>query len=467
MGDTQIFPTFAGMKARNILLLIVSTLIAPIYLASCGEDRWKAYAEQTATAQWIDDTMRVWYYWQDEMPTTDEVNYFLAPSTFFSKLLSKSDKFSTIDSLTTSTRSIPQTEYSYGFQFATYKMSNSSDSICALVLYVAEGSPADDAGLKRGDWIMAMNHEPITQNNYKTLYGASAMQLTLGTYDATSNQITALEPDIQIASARTVNENPIHYYNIYTSGSKQVGYLVYNYFSAGASNGGNEYNDMLQSVFQIFANEQVNEFILDLRYNNGGLLTCAQLLCNMLAPASALGQPLGYLQYNKRIQSEPIELSLSQSGINLNLPRLYVLTSNQTASASEMLINCLRPYMEVVVVGSTTVGKNVGSITFTNTERQIEMSPIVCKIYNAEMSSDYESGIKADYNVSESSNLGNFLPFGDINETMLNTALALILNAGSNNEEETENGTTTRTLSDTQLLHSSIERRGENAVRIK
>ena len=87
---------FAPMKARNILILILGTLILPIYLTSCGVDRWKEYAGQTQTDRWIDDTMRVWYYWVDAIPHTNDLNYFQAPFTFFASLKSEEDKFSTV-----------------------------------------------------------------------------------------------------------------------------------------------------------------------------------------------------------------------------------------------------------------------------------------------------------------------------------------------------------------------------------
>ena len=73
---------FAPMKARNILILILGTLILPIYLTSCGVDRWKEYAGQTQTDRWIDDTMRVWYYWVDAIPHTNDLNYFSSPFHF-------------------------------------------------------------------------------------------------------------------------------------------------------------------------------------------------------------------------------------------------------------------------------------------------------------------------------------------------------------------------------------------------
>ncbi|MCO7114117.1 S41 family peptidase [Bacteroides uniformis] len=93
-------------------------------------------------------------------------------------------------------------------------------------------------------------------------------------------------------------------------GSKKIGYLVYNHFSSGPTDNSNEYDNDLRSAFQYFASQQVNEFILDLRYNNGGLLSCAELLCTMLAPSSALGQELGYLEFNNRFNPQIVPFTL-------------------------------------------------------------------------------------------------------------------------------------------------------------
>ena len=102
-------------RARNLLLFIAAMLVAPAWLASCGEDRWAGYAEQTKTDRWIDDTMRVWYYWREDIPGTNDLNYFTDPITFFRSLLSPQDgkggtPYSTIDTLQAVTRSIPYTE---------------------------------------------------------------------------------------------------------------------------------------------------------------------------------------------------------------------------------------------------------------------------------------------------------------------------------------------------------------------
>lgn len=456
------------MKTRYIFIVLAGVLLTPIYFGSCGVDRWAAYAEQTKTDRWIDDTMRVWYYWNQEIPNTNDLNYFTDPFSFFSSLLSDKDgkggsHYSTIDSLKYSTRSIPYTDYSYGLQFTTNRVEGNDTALYAHILYVAPDSPAGEIGLQRGDWIMEMDGKAITEDNYSLLYGSGSMRLTVGYYDAAQDTILAYAEPQDIASARTINDNPVHYQNVYLTGGKRVGYLVYNHFSSGITDNSNEYDENLREAFQYFAAQQVNEFILDLRYNNGGLLSCAALLCTMLAPSTALGQTLGYLEFNTNFQERESTLYLDEAligkGANLNLSTLYVLTSEETASASEMLINCLKPYMNVVLIGSTTEGKNVGSMEFTNEELMIVMNPIVCKIYNSAGSSDYENGFQADVAANENSDLARFLPFGNPDELMLNKALGLI--GGTSATTSTASGLRTT------VLHNSVKRKETQAVHLK
>lgn len=455
------------MKAKYILPFIAGTVLLPSYLCSCGEDRWAAYAEQTQTDRWIDDTMRVWYYWNQDMPTTDEVNYFTAPATFFSSLLNDSDKYSYIDSLhTVQTRSIPYTYHSYGFQFATAKVADNDSALYAALLYVAPDTPADEAGLKRGDWLTAIDGAPITKKNSSRLLGSSAMQIEVAHYDAIAQAFVAEAQPRSLSAARNINDNPVHYSQVLsTSNGHKVGYLVYNHFSSGATTNGTEYNEHLRQVFARFKNEGVDELVLDLRYNNGGLVSCAQLLSTLIAPAEAMGHVLSYEVYNPHVSQEALtrrfDESLIGTGANLNLRRLFVLTSEQTASASELIINCLRPYMDVVVIGEQTTGKNVGSITFTNEALQIEMHPIVCKVYNAKWKSDYYDGFKPDYAVSESSDLSRFLPFGDVNEALLSKAIEVI--EGNTSDVSTR----TQTAKPLKWIEMSITHRATGSIRIR
>ena len=436
----------------------------PLYFGGCAVDRWEAYAGRTQTDRWIYDTMRVWYYWKQDIPHTNDLNYFSPPFEFFASVLSEQDgkdgqPFSTIDSLDASTtRGVPSTDYGYGFQYTTNHVEDNDTALYARLLYVSPDSPAGEAGLERGDWILEMDGEPITENNYSRLNGGEGITLTVGYYDAAQDTILAYAEPQTLAPARTFYDNPVHYRNVYVSGSKRVGYLVYNHFTGGLTESSTEYDDDLREAFSYFATEQVNEFVLDLRYNNGGQLSCASLLCAMLAPSSALGQTLAYLEFNESIgeQEMVFDESLIQGGANLNLSRLYVLTSTETASASEMLINCLKPYMEVVLVGGTTVGKNVASRAFVNEELMLEMRPIVCKLYNADRESEYAEGFTADVSVDENGDMARFLPFGNPDELMLYTALNLI--------NGTQSGTQQAAAQTVTVKYNSVARKASQAV---
>lgn len=452
------------MKARNLLIVLAGLLVMPLYFGGCAVDRWEAYAGQTRTDRWIDDTMRVWYYWKQDIPHTNDLNYFSPPFEFFASVLSEQDgkdgqPFSTIDSLDApATRGVPSTDYGYGFQYTTNHVEDNDTALYARLLYVSPDSPAGEAGLERGDWILEMDGEPITENNYSRLNGGEGITLTVGYYDAAQDTILAYAEPQTLTPARTFYDNPVHYRNVYVSGSKRVGYLVYNHFTGGLTESSTEYDDDLREAFSYFATEQVNEFVLDLRYNNGGQLSCASLLCAMLAPSSALGQTLAYLEFNESIgeQEMVFDESLIQGGANLNLSRLYVLTSTETASASEMLINCLKPYMEVVLVGGTTVGKNVASRAFVNEELMLEMRPIVCKLYNADRESEYAEGFTADVSVDENGDMARFLPFGNPDELMLYTALNLINGTQSETQQAAAQTVTVK--------YNSVARKASQAV---
>lgn len=423
------------MKARNILICVMGSLLLPLCVASCGEDRWAAYAEDTATDRWIYDTMRVYYYWNEEMPDFDHANFFQAPATFFKSLLSPEDKFSTIDSLQGSTRApLQDASCSYGFDFQLVSLKGQT---YAHVLYALAGSPAQEAQLQRGSWIAAIDGEAVSKENYARLYSGPAVQLLTGQYDPQGDSIRLHPQPLRLPAARAVDDNPLLAATTMKADGRSVGYLAYNHFTPGPTAGNDAYNRLLLQVSGVWAEQGVQDVVLDLRYNTGGAVSCANLLCTLLAPATALGDTLGTLVFNANYRPKEHKLMLDPAllqgtGRNLDLRRLYVLTGSYTASASEMVINCLRPFMEVIQIGQKTVGKNMGSLTFQNPERMIEMHPLVCRLYNSLWESDYSSGFTPQYSLDELSDLPHFLPLGHPEETMLARALALIL--GSTDE---------------------------------
>lgn len=156
MADKQSFPTFAAenpykMNLRKILLFPTLIFVLISGLFSCGEDRWPEYAELTALDTWMYYTMVDNYLWYESLPTYEETNLFVVPETFLSNVVVSGDSYSYVDSVMETP--LP----TYGFDYSLVRSSSIDSAYNALVTYVIPNSPADQAGLKRGNWIMKVD----------------------------------------------------------------------------------------------------------------------------------------------------------------------------------------------------------------------------------------------------------------------------------------------------------------------
>ena len=424
-------------KTYIVSLLV---LLTGLFFTSCGEDRTYQYEEKTEKSQWIYKIMNQYYLWYKEMPSVNDYKiFFNDPKTFFYKLLSKKDKYSYIE-MEEDTRSINSTS-TYGFDFMLYvdpvTQSQSSTTRYARVLYVLSDSPAKEAGLKRGDWISAINGESLTQKNYMALVSGGPTTLTISTLNYQRPDSIYWEETTQtltLQASRKVEDNPFFVDSVYYLNGKHIGYLMYNKFSTGPDDTGDEtqYAYQMQNIFSRFKGENLTDFILDLRYNPGGYLTCAQQLGSLIAPDAAMGNVFCSLEFNDKqgdLNQKYLFDKAQASNYGLNLQRIYIITSEQTASASETLINSLIPFLgkeNIILVGEKTEGKNVASLTFES-PYNFKIQPIVATVYNSEGLSDYANGFSPDYEIDEALYINNLAPLGDINEIMLNTTLGLIL----------------------------------------
>lgn len=406
------------MNAKNNIYSILLILTVCTSFASCsGEDRRKEYAEQTELDHWIDSTMRQEYYWYEDMPATSKLNYFNVPATFLTSVLSSSDSYSYVEDLTA-------TNYSYGLKYKLYS-TLSDTAYVAQVLYVVANSPASEAGLSRGDYITKIDGDSITTTTSTALDEENALEISVAKY---ANGKFGTSEIKQLGAARAIEDNPVHYHNVFTWDGKTVGYLVYNHFTAGTSDSDETYNEELLSLSNEFSG--VSNFILDLRYNNSGALSPTRLLGTILAPASAFGQTFCTMNYNNKQNPQAVsntfDATLISTGTNLNLQTIYVLVSATTSGNAELLINSLKPYMNVVVIGATTEGNNLGLNTYTNSKYMWAIHIAVSKLSNAN-GDTYESGFTPNYVIAESKDtFENFLPFGNTKELLLGTALSII-----------------------------------------
>ena len=423
-------------------------------------------ANQTIDS-WILSNMREVYYWNDKIPANPDTT--LAPETFFDSILNTynatsnptGDRFSWIEDASTLKAGLSGQSVTTGMEYNLYLRSSGSTDVIAQVLYVLPNTPAQIAGIKRGDIISKVNGQSLSTTNYSDLL-FSGTSYTFGFASVSGTSLVDTDKTISV-TATTLQENPVFMDSVYTIGSKKVGYLVYNQFVPGANGStANEYDAQVDAVFSDFKAKGVNELVLDLRYNPGGYTSSSANLASLIGTGINSSKLYFREEWNSTITPELqkeygsnffIQNFLDKSqNIGANLSRVIVLTTDHTASASELIINGLRPYMPVTTIGTTTYGKNVGSITITDDSGKITwgMQPIVFKSYNNAGQSDYSTGFTPTVEVEEPINL---LPLGDTNEPLLNEALNQIAGGTANLRRATVNANPLSSLG------SSIQRK--------
>jgi carboxyl-terminal processing protease len=176
----------------------------------------------------------------------------------------------------------------------------------------------------------------------------------------------------------------------------------------------------LSAAFGRFAEAGVDELVLDMRYNGGGLLSVAQHLGGLIGGAGTSGQPFVRFVHNDKQSARNSTLTFPQPANALGVSRLVVIATRSSASASELVINALRPFMEVVVVGERTYGKPVGQYGFDFCDKTL--FPVAFSTKNARDEGDYFGGIPADCAAPDD----YAHAFGDPSEGSLSAALGFI-----------------------------------------
>ncbi|MFA7493443.1 MAG: S41 family peptidase [Proteiniphilum sp.] len=405
--------------------------------------------------EWIYDEMSIYYLWNNKLP--QKPDYSLIPGKFFKSILHTfhpvtnpyGDRFSWIQEnykdLLDNLSGVSSSEI--GFDYIFVRTNEAGTRYYALVLYPKSGTDAEAKGINRGRFITQVDGENITPDNYTSLFGGNGtkrLRMADWVYDSEEKSFYLQDSgEVAIQMHSRYAENPVHFNNVYTMDDKKVGYLVYNFFARDEGDNSNEYDKMLMSKLRDFQSQGINEMVLDLRYNSGGAVSSAIALASALVKDRSTNNVLVTSEYNSLVHNELKKeygadynkdyfidkiMDTSEPIPSLNLSRLYVLTSGWTASASEYVINGLKPYMDVILIGETTYGKNVGSISIyekDDPKNKWGMQPIIVRFANSRGESDFTAGFNPDYEVDEFEDLFLF-DFGDTNDPLLGTALAHI-----------------------------------------
>jgi len=431
---------------RPALLLVASGLFL---LTSCKKSTDVTPVTDKEVNDWIQDKMKTYYYWNDKLPVNPDQS--LAPGIFFKSLLNTydattnpdGDRFSWIqesaDELKASLNGESKTD---GLEYKLYLRTAGSNDVIGKVLYVQKNSPAAKAGLKRGDIFYQINGQTLNTGNYSDLVNGTVdtKTYTLASVDAT-NAIVNTTTTRQ-TTAIVFQANPVFLDSVYVINGKTIGYFVYNQFATGPTGPDDHaYDKQVDDVFTRFKTKGVTDLVLDFRYNPGGYVTAAQNLASSIGKGVDPSKIFYKKEYNKTLTSDLLKENGADwfngyflqktSNIGANLRSLTVLTTSGTASASELVINGLKPFMDVATIGTTSYGKNVGSITISDDKGRIKwgMQPIVTKSFNALNQSDYSTGFKPTVEVKEYTN-EVWKQLGDVNESLLGTAIARITGAG-------------------------------------
>lgn len=418
--------------------------------------------------QFVYDGMSLYYLWSNEIiskkPTANDKD----PEDYFYKILNNTDTQHGWSWITDDVESLMagfegESTDAFGFQPQALYYESNSDRIVGFVRYVYPNTPAEKAGIKRGDVITHANGNLLTVSNYTIMYGANA-KTTFTVLD----QNFANPRDVEITPAK-ISTDPVLYSNIYEGegfNGRKVGYLFYTNFYE-------NYNESLFRAFSEFKSAGITDLVLDLRYNPGGGISAATYLASLIAPIEAVQkkEPFTIMSYNNYVNaaydeekwdrkdylgdyntakySNPINANINNGNLNL-----YIITTSSSASASELLTFCLKPFMQVEQIGEKTSGKYTASWTihaYNNYNGRVQriyqeaslsdsdkrylrnwaMQPIVGR-YTDKDNKDFiaTNGLIPNHPISETNvnerNTAKWKPIGDTDDYLFAKAISLI-----------------------------------------
>ena len=447
--------------------LFLPILFLFIFLIGCNDDDDDNNNEVPVNLEienFIWKGLNLFYLWQDDIPdlsdqrftSQEQLNDFLkgyaTPEDLFYSLLNdypNTDKYSWIvDDYLALEDQFQGISGSNGVEFGLVYESGSNTDIFGYVRYIIPNSDASGKNIERGSIFHAVNGTPLTANNYRQLlFGTESYTLNLADY----NNGNPTDNGISVSLTKSeIQENPIHATSTVDDSGKKIGYLMYNSFNTA-------FETELNAAFASLKADGITDLVLDLRYNPGGSTRTSLYLAGMIT-GQFTGELFSQENWNTKWQDYFLEndpnsiknlfVDKMHSGENLNslnLDNIVIITTGSTASASELIINGLNPYINVTTIGTTTEGKTVGSVTVYDSENYrreganpnhfYAMQPLVLEISN-KLGENNINGIDPSIELPE--DYGNMGVLGDPTDPLYDRAIQFITTGSKLTQDKLE-----------------------------
>jgi carboxyl-terminal processing protease len=414
----------AGVLSSSMRKVLLAAALASGALLglSCGSST-PSSPDATANAdcsvpgeiRFVRTTLDQWYLWYQQLPNPDQAG-FSSPEAYLDAVRYRplDTTFSYIAVKAESQAFFSESQF-VGFGIRTTLLANDDFRVAE----VFAGSPAAAIGLERGARFLEINGQSVaslvSSNQLGSVFGPATVGVTATVrfLDRAGNEHTATMAKAvvtipTVAATRT-----------YRVGGSTVGYVLFENFVTPSS-------AALDAAFAQLREAGADELVLDLRYNGGGLISVAQHLGGLIGGAATAGQPFVKFTHNDKQTARNSTLPFPTVDNALGVRRLVVVATRASASASELVVNALRPFMDVTIVGDRTYGKPVGQYTFDFCDRTL--FPVSFATRNARDEGDYFDGLPA--NCAAPDDISHEL--GDPAEGSLGTALDFIRNGRCN-----------------------------------
>jgi len=388
-----------GNRTWLSLLLVLSGGIAA---------RVEAQGQCTVLDQniFVRDTLREMYLWYQELPDLDPALY-PSPEAYLDAVRFRppDETFSYINSAQASSSFYSESQYiGLGISISWVRADR------ARLAQVFPESPGSEAGMARGDYLVAIGGTSIEELLASGGFDAALGPSEIGVQVDIRWRSQFGEERSAVLTKRPVTIPTVSQKEVFDVNGLPVGYVHLRNFvepSVGA----------LDAAFAEFQAQGVTDVVLDLRYNGGGLIEVSRHLGSLIGGFRTNTQPFVELAHNDKNSFRDRTFRFDDPEQSLDVPRLVVIATRASASASELVIQGLKPFIPVTVVGDRTYGKPVGQYGFEFCDKIL--FPVSFRSRNAAGETDFFDGIPADCPASD--NLDRAL--GDPTESSLAEAL--------------------------------------------